>query len=331
MTNMERACIGCKVRGRYLQPGGYTYTACNSQGKRISLGAPLEAVLSIEEDTPADAFTGVFPWKSIYEELEPVFLEICGGGEVVFFGPVDELQRRFSSEGCMLEIVARSMAALLLDNEAIPQTYAYPSLPLLFERHGKPYGFTEWEGEPSGFSVPFTITKGMSEWEVLSLFCSRYLKVSLRARGKRLEALEERKEEFPLLQFGREIPILECSAEDKMCERYSEILVKPENTETFALSVFDGEAKSLGIRRRRLLSGSTELAREALVKAARRAFCAEVLSPGLPEAGVGAAVCLTLPNWGKEISGLYVSGLRYSLSSSGERCRYTLRKKEVDV
>ena len=78
MTNMERACIGCKVRGRYLQPGGYTYTACNSQGKRISLGAPLEAVLSIEEDTPADAFTGVFPWKSIYEELEPVFLEICG-------------------------------------------------------------------------------------------------------------------------------------------------------------------------------------------------------------------------------------------------------------
>ena len=79
MTNMERACIGCKVRGRYLQPGGYTYTACNSQGKRISLGAPLEAVLSIEEDTPADAFTGVFPWKSIYEELEPVFLEICGG------------------------------------------------------------------------------------------------------------------------------------------------------------------------------------------------------------------------------------------------------------
>ncbi len=60
-------------------------------------------------------------------------------------------------------------------------------------------------------------------------------KVSLRARGKRLEALEERKEEFPLLQFGREIPILECSAEDKMCERYSEILVKPENTETFAL------------------------------------------------------------------------------------------------
>ena len=107
--------------------------------------------------------------------------------------------------------------------------------------------------------------------------------------------------------------------------------VKPENTETFALSVFDGEAKSLGIRRRRLLSGSTEQAREALVKAARRAFCAEVLSPGLPEAGVGAAVCLTLPNWGKEISGLYVSGLRYSLSSSGERCRYTLRKKEVDV
>lgn len=85
----------------------------------------------------------------------------------------------------MLEIAARSMAALLLDNEAIPQTYAYPSLPLLFERHGKPYGFTEWEGEPSGFSVPFTITKGMSEWEVLSLFCSRYLKVPLQGQRKK--------------------------------------------------------------------------------------------------------------------------------------------------
>lgn len=57
-----------------------------------------------------------------------------------------------------------------------------------------------------------------------------------------------------------------------MCERYSEILVKPENTETFALSVFDGEAKSLGIRRRRLLSGSTEQAREALGKSYKKSF-----------------------------------------------------------
>ncbi len=79
------------------------------------------------------------------------FWKFAEEGEVVFFGPVDELQRRFSSEGCMLEIVARSMAALLLENEAIPQTYAYPSLPLLFERHGKPYGFTEWEGNPADF------------------------------------------------------------------------------------------------------------------------------------------------------------------------------------
>ena len=94
MTNMERACIGCKVRGRYLQPGGYTYTACNSQGKRISLGAPLEAVLSIEEDTPADAFlftgekqTTVFEYEDGSSEWET--LKTLRGIDVFTWDPED--------------------------------------------------------------------------------------------------------------------------------------------------------------------------------------------------------------------------------------------------
>lgn len=324
--------------------GKYVYTAYTCGGTAVPLGEPLEAALSIEEDAPADAFSGVFPfpWKEAFEASEafeefgrekrtvPVFLEICreGRGEV-FFGPIDELRHRVSSEGCALELAARSRAALLLDNEAVPQTYLYPSLPLLFKRHGEPYGFSEWEGETGGFSEPFTVTKGMSEWEVLALFCSRYLKAPLRARGRKLQALRERGSGRPRLHFGGDIPLLECAVEEKFCERYSEILVRPENTEAYTLSVAGRKAQELGLRRRRLLNGSEDQAREALRKAEKRAFCAELLVPGLPVpgAGVGTFAALTLPDTGETLPDLYVSGLRYSLSSSGESCRYYLRRR----
>ncbi len=39
-----------------------------------------------------------------------------------------------TKNGAMLKLIARSRAALLLDNEAMPQEYHYPSLTQLYER-----------------------------------------------------------------------------------------------------------------------------------------------------------------------------------------------------
>ena len=54
----------------------FTYTAYGPKEERIPLGDPIEVSLSMEENTPADAFAGVFPWKNSFQEQEPVFLEI---------------------------------------------------------------------------------------------------------------------------------------------------------------------------------------------------------------------------------------------------------------
>lgn len=306
----------------------FTYTAYGPKGERIPLGDPIEVSLSMEENTPADAFAGVFPWKNSFQEQEPVFLEICGeGGETAFFGPIDELRHTASSGEHVLEITARSQAALLLDNEAIPQTYSYASLSILFERHGKPYGFTECRGETNGFVAPFTISKGMSEWEVLSLFCSRYLKASLQAKGNRLEACRSVEKAGEALRFGKDIPVWEFSIVEKLCERYSEILLRPEDTEKYAVSVLNENAQKLGIRRRRLLTGSWEQAEEALLKGEKNAFCVEIVCLGFPKEGIGTPASLELLREGIRMEGLYISELRYSLSGKGENCRCILRRK----
>ena len=43
--------------------------------------------------------------------------------------------------GCHTELWGRSDAAVLMDNEAIPQEYSRVTLQELFEKHIKPYGF----------------------------------------------------------------------------------------------------------------------------------------------------------------------------------------------
>ena len=61
----------------------------------------------------------------------------CTREVLVFRGIVDQQDTKISPQGNRLRLVARSLAALLLDNEALPQTYINPSLRGLFERHAR--------------------------------------------------------------------------------------------------------------------------------------------------------------------------------------------------
>lgn len=93
--------------------------------------------------------------------------------EVCFDGIVD-IQKESCADKMMLMLVARSRAALLLDNEAVPQTYGMPSLATIFARHVQPYGFTTFYGNVKAFNGELTITKGMSEWQAAAEFCTRF-------------------------------------------------------------------------------------------------------------------------------------------------------------
>ena len=81
----------------------------------------------------------------------------------------------WEKSGMTLRLTARSEAALLLDNEALPQTYINPSLKQLFDRHAAPYGFAGMAGNQGAFRGKLTVKKGMSEWQVFEEFCGYFL------------------------------------------------------------------------------------------------------------------------------------------------------------
>ena len=103
------------------------------------------------------------------------FYQIIKDGEVFFRGLIDEQEVAIDSGGVSLQVCARSLAALLLDNEAIPQTYYVPSAKLIYQRHAQPYGFPAFSGRDKAFSAKLQIDKGTSEWEVIESFCRDHL------------------------------------------------------------------------------------------------------------------------------------------------------------
>ena len=302
------------------------YKGFFQDGTEQDLGTPVETTLSLDEEAPADLFRGKFPWAYPEKTTGLRALEVTGKtGEVLFQGTVDQEDRTLTSSGVFLSVSARGPAAILLENEAMPQTYQYVSMNLLVKEHGAPYGFSQWKGKEKGFFSPFTISKGMSEWEVLDTFCRQFLNTRLRIRENCLDAQTRYTEKT--IRFGGEIPLCSLTVSYMPGKRYSEILLRPQDTNTYSQSFSHPETLGMGIRRRRLLSGTKEEAQAALEKAAWQSFSVEVTAPGEISAALGDRAGV----WGGalgEYTGLYVSEILYTRNQAGETCRYTLRKTE---
>lgn len=93
------------------------------------------------------------------------------GGRTLFSGRPDEAAVTEDADGRRLKLIARSIGAVLLDNEALPQTYTTGlSLTELFDEHIRPYGFSTLITDFDVFFNQYQILKGTSEWEALSNF-----------------------------------------------------------------------------------------------------------------------------------------------------------------
>lgn len=284
---------------------------------QLPLPEPVKLVFRADEDAPADRLTAVFA-DSVSAEITGVQIE-REDGSLFFDGIVDEQ----AQSGGLLTLACRSRAALLLDNEALPQEYAAPSLGLIFERHVKPYGFTAFRGNGAVFSSVFSVTKGMSEWQAAEAFCDQFLKVTPRASGTVFDASGEAPE-VPV-RFGGVggIRYSSLTVRREWSKAITEVYAKTGNTYTLAAE--DPAVKALGVARRRFLS-KTDSDAAALLKAAQRKTLELVLDcpGGIPAAlSAPAVVCdPALGNWEE----LAVEGLRYERSSGGEHCIVTLRR-----
>lgn len=150
-----------------------SYQIRDVEGKSVVLRHPLKVSLSFSEDAPADQLRAMFVVEGSVPALSSV--EVRQGDERVFYGLIDSQWEDTDQDGILLTITARSLESVLLDNEAMPQTYCTPSMPVLMKRHFQPLGFSAFRGSSQAFSGELVVSKGMSEWTVLKNFCRQFL------------------------------------------------------------------------------------------------------------------------------------------------------------
>ncbi len=146
----------------------------DKSGERTALPKLITWDMELATREPCDAFEVSFAHDPKLLKKLAAANRFCAEweGDTVFCGRIDEYEVSISGGGSIVTLCGRSMAALLLDNEAEAAEYTALSTDLLIERHIEPYGIrTRVEG-----SLPtlegFEVSQGESEWSVVKRFCS---------------------------------------------------------------------------------------------------------------------------------------------------------------
>lgn len=158
-------------------------TAKDARGLALSLPLPTRLVCEQVYDVPADGLEAQFPMSGLAaaQELMEITLELDGAE--VFRGVVDEQLVRADGENVLLTVRARSLAAILLDNEAIPQAFVRPSLLDIYNAHIRQYGFLGLLYGTNAVLPQYGVAKGKSEWQAFEGFCRQALGVRPRVEN----------------------------------------------------------------------------------------------------------------------------------------------------
>ena len=301
-----------------------SFTAITADRKMFTLCSPLSCCMEYEQGIPADALTAAFPYRSDIPQL--AYIVVQKDKKPVFTGVIDE-QRFLSVEGeGMVMLSARSLAALLMDNEAMPQNYNNPDAQTIFLRHIQPLGITQYSCEKKPRAASFTVDKGSTHWQVLESFCRVCLdsypavdetgRVCMCGRPGGENALL-------FANTGEGIRFTRFEKTVKRCKRLSEVLVKTSVDGAYSTPVRNAVALSEGVIRRRYLnaselSGNSVLDADKMIREGEYASVEITLSCPSPLLGCMGRTARIL--YGEETyDGLYISGLQYTCAREEEK------------
>lgn len=123
---------------------------------------------------PCDYYEVSFPYdSSMLKKLSRAYRFVAvHGDETVFRGVVDEYTISISEEsGAVVSVSGRSMAALLLDNEAEAAVYGTLTLDTVIANHVKPWGIGTIRKKSMPPLYSFTVESGDSQWSILKRYC----------------------------------------------------------------------------------------------------------------------------------------------------------------
>lgn len=145
-------------------------------GEKLKLPTAVSWKFCYGTDTPCDSFFLRCLWERGQERQLSAACRFFAKweGERVFTGVVDEFAVICGRDGLYLELSGRGMAALLLDNEAMPAEYQRCTRADILADHVSPYGVETVGGAGLPAVNGFTVASGESEWSVVRRFACYY-------------------------------------------------------------------------------------------------------------------------------------------------------------
>lgn len=300
------------------------YEGVTAKGDRVPLGQPLRVQLIMDENQPADRFSGTFSDQDRMPELLHLRL-YEDDGTLLFGGIVDVQQREISGRGWLLTLEARSMASVLLDNEVKPQTYVYPSLKTLFADHGAPYGLSGYRGKDTAYNWTYVVRKGSSAWQVFWDFCLYCIGIEPKVTPEGVLDVTGTKPQG-VLHFSNDGGIGYTSLTHNRSpeKRLSQLWLQRELGDGYTSNMMDLGAVQDGIQRTRYVTAANWQGRRTLKEARRRSEELVLVCPGGLCGTVGMQAEADDPVLGR-FRNYSAAKLEYRLDDDGERCIVTLR------
>lgn len=144
-------------------------------GRSCRLPVLLSWSLTYTGGVPCDSMTASCPYHESMADVLPDATRFTAlqDGEIMLRGVIDAYEICLSSQGLLVTLEGRGMAALLMDNESEALTYGTATLADILSNHVKPYGITVETG-PSLSGDGYSVTSGSSQWKALRGFTHRY-------------------------------------------------------------------------------------------------------------------------------------------------------------
>lgn len=299
----------------------------------LTLSNPVYIVINQDENIPADDLSVVFPLKKDTAELCNV--SVYDGERLVFKGVVDEQQSIINSDKRYTKITARSMAAMLLDNESRPVSYTNISTSVIFERHLKPNGIEGYSGGDKVLKESLNIMKGTTDWQAFYSFAIKaYNKIPRIKSDGTADFRGVRSDDILKFSDKNGIKYSSLKENNKRCKLISDVFVKAGMNSGYNVGVSEPKVKNRKINRRRYLDVSAQkdfdTADLMLKNGVKNSYEVTIKTPLRIIDRLGAQAEIENTYLGT-LKGLYVSSIYYKLTPDNEETTLILKEnKNVD-
>ncbi len=283
--------------------------------------------INIEESVPADNFTATFKGE-ILEEYEMFLIFI---NDVLFLKAlIDETTISYSDTFTFTKITGRSMAAVLLDNEVLPQSYNCPNAKTIFTRHCLPFNINEFECDISPINAQIQVSKGQSHFDVISNFSKFCLGTTAEVSSSGTLLFCGYKA-YKTVNFGSDVPISEVSISKKRYKLLSNVFVKTTFNDDYNLNLENKITTEKNIVRHRFINATAltsyniDTARKMLKNSTKEYFNITLKTPMFLGDVIGENANLKYKNL--YFKDLYVSKIIYNFNKGEEYTIITLKNK----